>query len=50
MREIALIEHHANNTVDEINKVQEKIKILMQVNLLSLIIHKFMNIYNNVYT
>lgn len=38
MREVNLIEHHANNTVDEINKVQEKIKILMQVNLLCLII------------
>lgn len=31
MAEVNLMEQQANNTVDEINKVQEKIKNIMQV-------------------
>lgn len=41
MHEVNFIEQQANETVDEINKVKEKIKILMEVstNLRILIIH-----------
>jgi len=31
IRELTIIEQQANNTVDEINNLEEKIKILMQV-------------------
>lgn len=42
MREINLIEQQANDTVDEINKVKEHLKILMEVNIFRSVIYKYL--------
>lgn len=45
MREINLIEQQANDTVDEINKVKEHLKILMEVNIFRSVIYKYLQTF-----
>jgi len=49
IRELTIIEQQANNTVDEINNLEEKIKTLMQVKTKFKQYKLFTNIAKNIF-